>query len=197
MKLKKIKMIFNFFKKNTNMKRLVFAVIFFLVAFAGLQAQSHSISNVKRTALRTSDAIKEGTDVKGYYFFYESDKIDKNTREYTLSILDNNLKVLKDIKFQDSKDVTILESSFNGTDLIFLFYNDDAKTFEYQIYGADGKKKPYTYFRELSKKEKRYLEQTYLAMEDEEQTYKVFTLLKGKGLFPICPAGRIKTTRSR
>src|SRR5688500_11734976 len=103
------------------MKKLVFAAIVLLVAGTGIHAQTHSIANVKRTALRTSDAIKEGTDVKGYYFFYESDKIDKITREYTLSILDNNLKVLKDIKFQDSKDVTILESSFNGTDLIFLF----------------------------------------------------------------------------
>lgn len=188
MKRKKTKMIFNFFKKNTNMKKLIFAVIFFLGAFAGLNAQSHSISNVKRTALRTSDAIKEGTDVKGYYFFYESDKIDKNTREYTLSILDNNLKVLKDIKFQDSKDVTILESSFNGTDLIFLFYNDDAKTFEYQIYGADGKKKPYTYFRELTKKEKRYLEMSYLAVNDEEQTYKGLYPIEGKGFISNMPS---------
>ena len=81
---------------------------YLLLSMQVMNAQSFSIDNVRKAALRTSDAIKEGTDVKGYYFFYISDKIDKKTNEYTLRVVDNNLKVLKDIKFQDSKDVTIL-----------------------------------------------------------------------------------------
>src|SRR4051812_47879536 len=105
-----------------QMKKVLIVGIMLLMIHAA-KAQKFSIENVRKAALRTSDAIKEGTDVKGYYFFYVSDKIDKRTNEYTLRILDNNLGVLKDIKFQDSKDVTILESSFNGTDLIFLMYN--------------------------------------------------------------------------
>jgi Family of unknown function (DUF6770) len=170
------------------MKKLLIAgtFIFFLAFYTN--AQNLTIENVQKAVLRSSDAIKEGTDVKGYYFFYISDKIDKKTNEYTLRIVDNSLKVLQDIKFQDSKDVRILESSFNGTDLIFLFYNDDAKTFEYQVYGADGKKK-FVYNRELTKKEKRYLEQTYLAMDDEEQTY--------KGLYPVDGLGFISNMPSR
>ncbi|MEQ1677402.1 MAG: DUF6770 family protein [Chitinophagaceae bacterium] len=160
----------------------------FLLAFLSVTAQSTSITNIRRSAMRTSDAIKEGTDVKGYYFFYVSDKIDKKTNEYTLSIRDNNLAVLKEIKFQDSKDVTILESSFNGTDLIFLIYNEKEKTFEYQVYGADGKKKPYTYNRELTKKEKRFLEMSYLAMDDDEQTYKGLYPIEGKGFISNMPS---------
>jgi hypothetical protein len=152
-------------------------------------AQTYTFQNIRKTSHRSSDAIKEGTDVKGYYFFNVTDKIDKNTNEYTLSIFDNNLKVLKEIKFQDSKDVSILESSFNGTDLIFLFYDSDAKTFEYQIYGADGKKKSYSYTRQLTKKEKRYLESTYLAVNDDEKTY--------KGLYPIDGRGFISNMPSR
>ena len=170
------------------MKKLVFAAGIFLLLTTGIHAQTHSIENVRKTSVRAPDAIKEGTDVKGYYFFYISDKIDKNTNEYTLRILDNNLKVLKDIKFQDSKYVRILESSFNGTDLIFLFYNEDAKTFEYQVYGADGKKKPFTYSRELTKKEKRYLEMSYLAINDEEQTYKGLYPIEGKGFISNMPS---------
>src|SRR5215510_1663321 len=115
------------------MRKFLFATGLFLLGISTLRAQTLSIENVRRSALRTSDAIKEGTDVKGYYFFYVSDKIDKKTNEYTLRITDNNMKVLKDIKMVDSKDVKILESSFNGTDLIFLFYNDDALTFDYQV----------------------------------------------------------------
>jgi hypothetical protein len=169
------------------MKKLLFSMLL-LSLLKVADAQTFSIDNVRKAALRTSNAIKEGSDVKGYYFFYVSDKIDKKTNEYTLRILDDNLKVLKDIKFQDSKDVTILESSFNGTDLIFLFYNEKDKTFEYQVYGADGKKKPYSYTRELTKKEKRYLELTYLALDDDEETYKGLYPVEGKGFISNMPS---------
>ena len=166
----------------------ILIITFFMLAAVTVSAQKLSIENVQKVALRNSDAIKEGTEVKGYYFFYISDKIDKKTNEYTLQITDNNLKKLKDIKFQDSKHVRILESSFNGTDLIFLMYNDDERTFEYQVYGADGKKK-HSYMRQLTKKEERFLEGTYGAMDDDEQTY--------KGLYPIDGRGFISNTPSR
>lgn len=170
------------------MKKLLLAGTFVLCLAFCTNAQKMSIDNVRRIGSRSFSPIKEGTDVKGYYFFYISDKIDKKTNEYTLRIVDNNLKVLQDIKFQDSKYVSILESSFNGTDLIFLFYNSDEKTFEYQVYGADGKKK-FAYTRELSKKEKRFLEQTYLSMNDDEETY--------KGIYPVDGLGFISNMPSR
>ena len=109
------------------MKKLLL-MNFLLIGIQVMYAQSLSIDNIRKVSSRNADVIKEGSDVKGYYFFYVSDKIDKNTDEYTLRVCDNNLKVLKDIKFQDSKDIRILESSFNGTDLIFLFYNSKEKT---------------------------------------------------------------------
>lgn len=165
---------------------MFFAVALLFAAFyAG--AQKLSIENVHKVTLRNSDAIKEGSEVKGYYFFYVSDKIDKRTNEYTLQITDNNLVKLKDIKFQDSKHVSVLESSFNGTDLIFLLYNDDARTFEYQVYGADGKKK-YSYNRQLTKKEERYLENSYLAMSDDEGNYKGLYPVEGKGFISNMPS---------
>jgi hypothetical protein len=170
------------------MKKTLFAGILILcVHFT--YAQSLSIDNVKSISLRSSAAIKEGTDVKGYYFFYVSDKVDRKTNEYTLQIYDNNLKSLKDIKFQDSKDVTILESSFNGTDLIFLLYDVKAKTFEYRVYGADGNKKPFSYFRELTKKEKKYLEATYLTyVGDGDGNYKGLYPVEGKGFISNMPS---------
>lgn len=169
------------------MKKLVLAAGLILFAVFHSTAQKLSIENVHKLTLRNSDAIKEGSEVKGYYFFYVSDKIDKRTNEYTLQITDNNLVKLKDIKFQDSKHVTILESSFNGTDLIFLLYNDDERTFEYQVYGADGKKK-HTYNRQLSKKEERYLETSYLAIEDDESNYKGLYPIDGKGFISNMPS---------
>ena len=170
------------------MKRTILALGMLMLCAFGISAQKLSIENVNKVSLRNSDAIKEGSEVKGYYFFYVSDKIDKNTNEYTLQITDNTLKKLKDVKFQDSKHVSILESSFNGTDLIFLLYNDDDRTFEYQVYGADGKKK-HSYMRQLTKKEERYLEASYRAVDDDEQTF--------KGLYPVEGKGFISNTPSR
>ena len=170
------------------MKKIIFATTVMLLIVFSMQAQSDAIENVHRYNPRNSGAIKEGTDVKGYYLFYASDKVDKKNYEFTLQIKDNNLKMLKEIKFVDSKDVNILEASFNGTDLIFLFYNDDLKTFEYQVYGADGKKK-FVYNRQLSKKEKRYLEMTYLLVNDDENNY--------KGLYPVEGLGFISNMPSR
>lgn len=175
--------------KNKHMNKFFSGVIFLLTITGSSYAQTKTIEGVRRSAIRTSDAIKEGTDVKGYYFFYISDKIDKNTNEYTLDIADNNLNTLKSIKFRDSKNVTILESSFNGTDLIFLFYDKDALTFEYQVYGADGKKKPFSYNRQLTKKEKRYLNMSYLMMNnDDEKTYKGLYPIDGKGFISNMPS---------
>lgn len=167
--------------------------VFFLAAIALLfataaQAQRMTVENVQKASPRNAAAIKEGSEVKGYYFFFISDKIDKKTNEYTLRITDNTLKILKDVKFQDSKHVYILESSFNGTDLVFLFYNDDDNTFDYQVYGADGKKK-FNYMRQLTKKEEKFLERTYLALDDDEEQF--------KGLYPIEGTGFISVTPSR
>jgi hypothetical protein len=169
------------------MKQLLFLTTIILSGALSIHAQKLSVENVHKISLRNSDAIKEGTEVKGYYFFYISDKIDKKTNEYTLQITDNNLKKLKDIKFQDSKHVSILESSFNGTDLIFLIYNDDERTFEYQVYGADGKKK-HSYNRQLTKKEERFLEASYLMTDDEEQTFKGLYSIEGKGFISNMPS---------
>lgn len=170
------------------MKKTLLA--FLLLSYCALivNAQKMTVENVQKASPRNASAIKEGSDIKGYYFFFISDKIDKKTNEYTLRITDNNLKKLKDVKFQDSKDVSILESSFNGKDLIFLLYNDEERTFDYQVYGADGKKK-HTYNRQLTKKEERFLKSTYLAMEDDEDTY--------KGLYPISEKGFISVMPSR
>src|SRR6185503_5952520 len=145
-----------------------------------------SIENVHKVTLRSFDAIKEGSEVKGYYFFYISDKIDKKTNEYTLQITDNNLTKLKDIKFQDSKNVTVLESSFNGTDIVFMFYNDDSKTLEYQVYGADGKKK-YSYFRELSKRDVEYMA-IYFKAQAENEDYVLLQPIEGKGFISNMPS---------
>jgi hypothetical protein len=154
--------------------------------YASSQAQKLSINNIQQSSvLRNSDAIKEGSEVKGYYFFYVSDKIDRKTNEYTLQITDQNLNKLKDVKFQDSKHVSVLESSFNGADLVFLLYNSDDNMLEYQTYGADGKKK-FSYTKVLSKKDEAYLRESYL-VNAEENNFKGLFPIEGKGFISNMP----------
>lgn len=163
------------------MKHCNMLVILLIGLFCQVNAQKATINNMQKSALQTSDVIKQGSEVKGYYFFYISDKIDRKTNQYTLRIMDNNLNVLKEITFNDSKGVTVLEATFNGTDLLFLFYNEDERTFEYQLYGPDGKKKPFFYSRSLSKRENAYVELFYKSFRDEENSY--------KGIFPVDEKG--------
>jgi hypothetical protein len=170
------------------MKRILLVATFFLVAFIYARAQSHTFENIRKASLRSAGAIKESSDVKGYYFFWFSDKVDKKTNEYILNISDNNLNILKELKVLGSKDAGVLESAFNGTDLIILLYDPKAKTFEYQVFGADGNKKSFSYVRELTKKETRYLAMTYLAVDDDDQTYRGLYPIDGKGFISNMPS---------
>lgn len=168
------------------MKRNMFLLFSVILAMQSISGQNISIDNVQKVTLRNADAIKEGSEVKGYFFFYISDKIDRNTNEYTLRILDNNLNKLKDIKFQDSKNVSIIEASFNGTDLVFLFYDSDEKTLQYDIYGADGKRK-HSYTRQLTNKDLQFLELN-LSKNTGDESYKGLFPIEGKGFVSIMPS---------
>ncbi|CAL1518709.1 hypothetical protein MMC2321_02453 [Chitinophaga sp. MM2321] len=103
-------------------RKMLTASLFFCMCMYLVQAQGKlSIDNVYSTYLRNSGTIMENNQIKGYFFFYRSDKIDRKTNEYTLQILDENLNKVQDIKFQDGKNVNLLEAAYNGSSLSFLF----------------------------------------------------------------------------
>ena len=101
-------------------KNLWLLPAFLLFIASGIQAQNKlSIDKVYSTYLRNSGTIMESNQIKGYFFLYISDKIDRRTNEYTLQILDQNLNKVRDIKFQDSKHLNLLEAAYNGNSLSF------------------------------------------------------------------------------
>src|SRR3984885_11348707 len=102
----------------------------------GLRAQSStlSIDKVYSAYLRNSGSIIEKGQIKGYFFLYQSDKIDRHTNEYTLQILDENLNKVQSIKFEDSKKLSLLESAYNSSSISFLFKNEDDKTLDMKSY---------------------------------------------------------------
>ena len=108
----------------------VFLCLCFNLISVNLHAQAKlSIDKVYSAYLRTSGTISTQGQIKGYFFLYQSDKIDRHTNEYTLQILDENLNKVRDIKFEDSKKLSLLESAYNGTSLSFMFKNEDTKKF--------------------------------------------------------------------
>lgn len=158
------------------LKQFVIAALCFSTAGQPLLAQEKlSIDKVYSTYLRNSGSIMENNQIKGYFFLYQSDKIDKRTNEYTLQILDQNLNKVKDIKFQDSKAISLLEAAYNGATLAFLFKNEDTRQLEMKIYGLDGKLK-YTYAREYDKKTDYLMAQYATLRTDEGTNQNVFDL---------------------
>jgi hypothetical protein len=150
-----------------------------------LIAQNLTIDKVYTAYLRNSGPILQKEEVKGYYLFYQSDKVDRHTDEYTVQILDENLNKVKEIKFTDDKSIQLLESSYNGSELIFLFYNKGEKQLDYRIYDMSGKMK-YDYTKEIDKKTKAMLE-NYERFKREDGLNKEIFDIEDRGFITIIP----------
>lgn len=143
-----------------------------------------NIDNVYSVTLKNSGTILEKDQIKGYYFFYQSDKIDRKTNEYTLQLVDENLNKLKDVKFTDSKNIALLESSYNGNSIVFMFYDDDQNMLDYRLYGMDGKQS-YSYSKILDKKsEKFFKQQLGMSGSEEGENQNIFDI-PGKGFIAV------------
>ena len=152
------------------------------------QAQSKlSIENVYSAKLKNSGPIISNNEVKGYFLFYQSDKIDRHTNEYTLQILDENINKIKDIKFTDDKNINLIEAAFNGDDLMFEFINTKEKLLDFRVYDLQGKQK-FTYSQELTKRTLRYMQQKgmYGGDDDDAQNNTLFGA-EGKGFISLIP----------
>ncbi len=154
------------------------SLFLFLVAACFVQTQAQNkitFDNVRQTYIRNSGQIMDGEELKGYFSFYITDKKDRKTNAYMIQILDNNLNKVKEIEFEDDKDIRILESSYNNSAIMFLFYNSSEKTLEYRAYGFDGKVKS-TYTKDLTNRTKMLIESTYGTKSEEGQNESIFSV---------------------
>jgi hypothetical protein len=174
-------------KSKLMFKRIVALLLLICTQTSSLISQEKlTIEKVYRAKLRNSGVIIAGSEIKGYYMFYQSDKIDRHTNEYTLQIIDENLNKLKDIKLTDDKNIQLLESSFNGDGIMFLFYNSDDRMLTYRVYGTDGKQR-FTYSKELDKKSKRYIESYQQFNTDDEAENQNLFDVEDRGFASIIP----------
>lgn len=156
-------------------RKILVAVAALLLVAPSLTAQNLSIDKVRSAYIRTSGPIMENNQIKGYFFMYMSDKVDRKTNEYTLQILDQNLNKVKDIKFEDSKKINLLEAAYNGSSLSFLFKNDDSKTLDFRIFDFDGKLKQ-SYSRDIDKRTDDLIKQYTTMRTDEGTNQNVFNV---------------------
>lgn len=158
------------------MKHVCMSIAFLFVIISSSFAQGNlSIDNVYKAYLRNSGTIMENNQIKGYFFLYQSDKVSKKINEYTLQILDQNLNKVKDLKFEDSKNLNLLEAAYNNATLAFLFKNSDDKTLDMKIFDLDGKLK-YSYSREYDKRTNDLMTRYETMHTDEGTNQNVFNV---------------------
>ena len=100
--------------------------------------KKYTLDNVSSIYIKSTGAIIQKNVVKGYYFLYETDQISRKQSKYNLAILDQNLNKVKEIEFEDSKEIRITESSFNGNSFGFIFKNEKKSTREIRVYDMNG-----------------------------------------------------------
>ncbi|MES2648462.1 MAG: DUF6770 family protein [Bacteroidota bacterium] len=160
-------------------------VSLFALSFGSKATPNLTFDKVNSIYIRSSGPILQGNEVKGYFFFYQTDKIDKKTRQYSLNITDEFLNVVKEVKMVDNAKVSLLESSFDGQSLVFLFYNPEEDELTYKVYGLDGNERM-NYSRPVDKKDKQMLGQA-LQLSQEGTESQFIKPLQNKGFVSIIP----------
>lgn len=117
------------------MKKHFFMLLSALILFTGsIQAQTRSIENVQSVQLRSSGEIIQDDQIKGYYFFYKVDRVDRKNSLYELSILDANLNEVSSQEIITSKYSYLTEASYNGSQLMMEFYDYKQKEYSLRLF---------------------------------------------------------------
>jgi hypothetical protein len=116
---------------------MVFLAFFVLKSFG--QDAEKAFDDVKNVTVRNFGAIKKNNAIKGYFGFYEYDKVDKKTLLFKLSILDENLNEIGTKEIEGPKDWELISTGYDGNNFCFKFYDEKAKTIELKVYDDQAK----------------------------------------------------------
>lgn len=168
------------------MQKRIFSTFSFLILMVLgsstlLVAQSESFDDVTKIYTRNMGPIIKDKEVKGYYMFYEVDKVDRKTREYLLQIMDANLNLLGSKKIVDSKYVVLYEASYNGSVILMKFYNVRDKIVIYRAYDENAE----LVYRKTRELEKRWELAAYANVNTS-------TEITNKSIFPILNKGFVE-----
>ena len=116
-----------------------------LIAFASLaiatqvHAQSYTLSDISKGSQRNSGTIVDGNIIKGYYFFYKTEKVSRKENAYEIVILDENLEEKASKRIIEPKTTYLLEAAYNGQNIVFKFYDTKSDEVSYRSMNSEGK----------------------------------------------------------
>jgi len=119
-----------------------------MIASIQIFAQTATLNDIRQVRLKNSGAILDDNEVKGYFYFYEIDKVDRKNRAYQLTILDQNLNQVAKKKIVDSKHLLLQAASYNGSSIMLKFFNVRTREVSFQAFDRNA---------ELAKKDTREL----------------------------------------
>ena len=158
-----------------------FATLFTLIVPTQVEAQSKTFDDVYSAKLRNMGPIIKNKMVQGYYMFYKVDKVDRKNNEYLLQILDANLNVVGSKKIIDSKNIVLLEATYNGQSIMMKFFDRREKSVDYRNYDQNA---------ELVYKKTRKLDRRWeLALYNNAGTQEEIT---NTTLFPVLNNGFVE-----
>lgn len=116
-------------------------LLLFLCVSANVLAQTAAkvFDEVRSVTVRNVGVLKKGNVIKGYFNFYEFDKVDKNTLLFKLNLMDENLNQLGTKEIEGPKSWELISSGFDGNNFCFKFYDPKAKTIELKVYNQEAK----------------------------------------------------------
>jgi hypothetical protein len=120
--------------------RKILLTVLILLGIQGMQvfAQTKTIENVSNAYLKNMGPIINDSEVKGYYMFYRTDKLDSKTYSYDLAILDQNLNAVNTKSITGSAYLNLIEGVYNEDALIMKFYDGKTKEIIIQIFDKQG-----------------------------------------------------------
>ena len=96
------------------------------------------VTNVKKVSPRNYGVITKNDEVTGYYFFYKTDKLKNGQRAFEIRTLDANLNEVSKKSIVQGKLTYMLEAAYNGSNLLFKFYDRKLKKVIYRVMDKDG-----------------------------------------------------------
>ena len=118
---------------------LVIILLTFFTLQSIAQSGSKIFEEVKEVTVRNVGVIKKNNEIKGYFSFYEYDKVDRNTILFKLNLMDENLNPLGTKQIEGPKTWELISSGFDGNNFCFKFYDPKEKTLELKVYDQQAK----------------------------------------------------------
>lgn len=116
---------------------LILAIVFSINTYA--QNASKIFNEVKDITIRNVGVIKKNNEIKGYFSFYEYDKVDRNTILFKLNLMDENLNELGSKEIEGPKTWELVSTGFDGNNFCFKFYEPKEKLITLKVYNQEAK----------------------------------------------------------